>query len=75
MLVKVKLVHNTLKTLADGSVVIAEPLLTNLKGIDQIVPATAENKACGVQTSTVELTDQVKADLLAALVHQYLCTL
>ena len=58
--------HNTLKTLADGSVVVAEPLLTNLKSIDQIVPATAENKACGVQTSNVELTEQVKKDLLTA---------
>ena len=58
--------HNTIKTLADGSIVVAEPLLTNLKDVSQIVPATAENKACGKVESTIPTTEQQRKDLLTA---------
>ena len=58
--------HNTMKVLADGSLVIAQPLLTSLRGIEDLVPAEAENKRCGLQKSAVEATEQQKRDLLAA---------
>ncbi len=58
--------HNTLKVLADGSLVIAQPLLTALRSVADLVPAEAENKRCGVQKSSIEATGQQKLDLLAA---------
>ncbi len=58
--------HNTMKVLADGSLVVAQPLLTSLHGIEDLVPAEAENKRSGFQKSTVEATEQQKHDLLAA---------
>ena len=57
---------NTFKVLGDGSVVIAAPLLTNVRTAEDIPAATGENKACGVQTSTVEPTEQQMIDLLTA---------
>ena len=60
--------HNTLKTLADGSVVIAAPLTTSLKSVADLKPASGENKACGFQESTVEASEQEKKDLLS-LIH------
>lgn len=59
-------VHNSMKVLADGSLVIAAPLTTSLKSVDDLVPATAENKRCGEQKSEKEATPQQLADLLAA---------
>lgn len=58
--------HNTVKTLADGSVVIAEPLTTQLRTIEDLKPATGSNKACGEVTSTVKASTQQLKDLLAA---------
>ena len=58
--------HRTIKTLADGSIVIAEPLLTGLRGLDDLKPASGSNKACGEVTSTVEASEQQLKDLLAA---------
>ncbi len=58
--------HNTIKVLADGSLVVAAPLLTALRSVDDMVPAEAENKRCGMQRSTVEATVEQKLDLLFA---------
>ena len=58
--------HNTFKVLADGSLVVAAPLLTGLRSIDDLVPAEAENKRCGFQRSVVEATREQKLDLLFA---------
>jgi hypothetical protein len=55
-----------MKVLADGSLVIAQPLLTSLRGVEDLVPAEAENKRCGFQKSAVGASEQQKHDLLAA---------
>ena len=57
---------STFKVLHDGSLVIADPLLTNLKSIDDLKPAVATSKATGEVTSTVSVTEQQLHDLLAA---------
>jgi phosphoribosylaminoimidazolecarboxamide formyltransferase/IMP cyclohydrolase len=56
----------TFKVLADGSVVIAEPLMTNLRSVDDLKRAAGSNKSVGEQVSTAPVTDQQLADLLAA---------
>lgn len=56
----------TFKALADGSVVVSEPLLTHLKSVADLKPAAGENKACGRVESTVKATEQQLLDLLAA---------
>lgn len=58
-------VARTLKVLADGSVVIADPLLTNLRSVADLKPARATTKS-GDVVSTVEATPQQLEDLLAA---------
>jgi phosphoribosylaminoimidazolecarboxamide formyltransferase/IMP cyclohydrolase len=58
--------HNTMKVLADGSVVIAEPLMTNLRSVADLRPAEAENKRCGFQKSTCTATPDQMDDLLFA---------
>ncbi|MBN2451354.1 MAG: IMP cyclohydrolase [Lentisphaeria bacterium] len=58
--------YRTVKVLADGSLVLADPLLTHVRGIDQILPAEAESKALGRVVSTVEATPEQKQDLLVA---------
>ena len=57
---------NTIKVLADGSLVVAAPLLTHVRSFADLPAATGENKACGAQVSAVEPTDQQAKDLLAA---------
>jgi phosphoribosylaminoimidazolecarboxamide formyltransferase/IMP cyclohydrolase len=57
---------NSIKVLADGSLVIAAPLLTNIKSVEDLKPAEAENKRCGKQVSEVEATKEQLEDLLAA---------
>ena len=47
-------IHNSIKVLADGSLVIAAPLTTSLKSVDDLQPAKAENKRCGEQKSEKE---------------------
>ena len=59
-------IHNSIKVLADGSLVIAAPLTTSLKSVADLQPATAENKRCGEQKSEKEPTTQQLDDLLAA---------
>ncbi len=58
--------HRTLKTLADGSIVIAEPLLTNLRSVEDIRVAEAENSRLGKQKSNITATAAQLRDLLAA---------
>ncbi len=57
---------DTMKVLCDGSLVIAAPLLTNVRTVADLPPASGENKVCGAQTSTVEPTPEQLEDLLAA---------
>ncbi len=59
-------VHNTLKVLADGSLVVAAPLTTSLRGVEDLRPAEAQNKRCGEQKSKKIPDDQQKKDLVAA---------
>ncbi|UDQ98022.1 IMP cyclohydrolase [Lentisphaerota bacterium WC36G] len=56
----------TFKVLADGSVVLAAPLLTNIRSVTDIKKATGENKKCGFQESNVDATAQQMDDLLFA---------
>ena len=56
----------TIKVLADGSLVIADPLLTNIHSVADLKPAEAESKTLGLVKSTVEATAQQKEDLIAA---------
>jgi phosphoribosylaminoimidazolecarboxamide formyltransferase / IMP cyclohydrolase len=58
--------HGTLKTLCDGSIVVAEPLLTSIKSTADLKPASGESKALGLVTSTIQATEQQKKDLVAA---------
>lgn len=56
--------YNTIKVLTDGSLIIAQPLLTSMRSIADLIPAEAENKRCGHQISTVKATQDQKFDLL-----------
>ncbi len=56
----------TLKTLGDGTIVVAEPLLTHLKSIDDLKPASADSKTLGHVESTIKASEQQLHDLLAA---------
>ncbi len=58
--------YRTFKVLSDGSLVVADPLLTNVHGVDDLRPAEAESKALGVVKSTVPATPAQKRDLLVA---------
>ena len=58
--------YRTVKVLADGCIVVADPLLTNLHGIEDLKPAVAESKTLGVITSTVQATPSQLQDLLIA---------
>ena len=55
---------NTIKVLADGSLIVAAPLLTSLRTIADLKPAHGENSRCGLQVSTVPCSDGMKRDLL-----------
>jgi phosphoribosylaminoimidazolecarboxamide formyltransferase/IMP cyclohydrolase len=57
---------NTIKVLADGSMIIAAPLTTSLHGIEDLVPAEGENTRCGHQVSEIEASEQRKRDILFA---------
>lgn len=57
---------NTVKILADGSAVVAAPLLTALHSTADIKKAEAENKRVGRQISEVDASDAQLADLLFA---------
>lgn len=58
--------HNTMKVLADGSVVMAEPLMTNLRSVADLRPAEAENKRCGFQKAACQAAPDQLDDLLFA---------
>ena len=58
--------YQTLKMLADGSVVIADPLLTALRGVEDLIPASGSNKRMGEQESTVQASDQQRDDIVTA---------
>ncbi|RMD73893.1 MAG: IMP cyclohydrolase, partial [Lentisphaerae bacterium] len=58
--------YRTIKVLHDGSLVIADPLLTALKSTTDLKPATAQSKKRGSITSTVQASPQQLADLLTA---------
>ena len=58
--------HRTIKVLADGSLVVADPLLTHLRGVEDLKPAAADSKALGHVESTVQATEAQKEDLLTA---------
>jgi AICAR transformylase/IMP cyclohydrolase PurH len=57
---------NTVKILADGSAVIATPLLTALHSIADIKKASGENKRVGAQTSEIDASPEQLADMLFA---------
>ncbi len=56
----------TIKVLADGSLVIAAPLLTALTGVDKLKPAEAENSRMGHQVSQHRASSSQLRDLLFA---------
>lgn len=58
--------YRTLKMLADGCVVIADPLLTHVKSINDIKPAVADSKTLGHVESTIRATPEQLDDLLMA---------
>jgi AICAR transformylase/IMP cyclohydrolase PurH len=60
------IIHNSIKVLADGSLVIAAPLTTSLKSVDDLKVAEGENKRCGIQKSETQATPQQLKDLLTA---------
>ena len=59
-------VCNTIKVLADGSLVIAAPLTTSLRGVADMKIAEGENKRAGYQKSEVAASEQQIKDLLFA---------
>lgn len=58
--------HNTVKVLADGSLVVATPLLTSLKSVADLKSAVAENSRLGRQESTCRASESQLKDLLFA---------
>lgn len=58
--------HRTMKALADGSIVVAEPLLTNLRSVEDIRIAEAENSRSGRQSSIYKPSSEQLQDLLSA---------
>jgi len=57
---------NTMKILADGSLIIAAPLTTSMHGLEDMKIAEGENKRMGYQKSEVTATEQQIKDLLFA---------
>jgi len=58
--------YQTLKVLHDGSIVVADPILTNLRSVADLKPAEATSKKLGEVKSTVAASEQQLRDLLAA---------
>ncbi len=56
--------YNTLKVLADGTVVVAAPLSTSLRTIADLKPAEGENARCGKQISKFAASEARQKDLL-----------
>ncbi len=57
-------VNNTIKVLADGSLVMAAPLLTALRSVKDLKVASAENARVGYQESQFRATPEQLDDLL-----------
>ncbi|MDD3118447.1 MAG: hypothetical protein PHQ27_04675, partial [Victivallales bacterium] len=55
---------STMKVLADGSVVLAAPLLTNIRGVADLKPAAAENSRVGKVSSQKVPTPEQLDDML-----------
>jgi len=58
--------YQTLKVLADGGIIIADPLLTQMRSTADLKRAGGISKTLGEVTSTVEATPQQLDDLLTA---------
>ncbi|MFA4943936.1 MAG: IMP cyclohydrolase [Lentisphaeria bacterium] len=58
--------HRTLKVLADGSLVIADPLLTKVRSVADFAPASGSSKALGTVKAAVAATPRQLDDLLIA---------
>ena len=58
--------YQTVKVLADGCLVVADPLLTHVRGAEDLKPATGTNKRMGDQVSTVAASPAQLKDLLIA---------
>ncbi len=56
--------NRTVRVLADGSLIVAAPLLTSLKSVADLQRARGENTRCGVQESTAPATEAQLEDLL-----------
>ncbi|NMA43367.1 MAG: IMP cyclohydrolase [Oligosphaeraceae bacterium] len=58
--------YQTLKVLLDGSILIADPLLTNIRQTTDLKPASAESKSLGKVQSKITASKQQLEDLLTA---------
>jgi phosphoribosylaminoimidazolecarboxamide formyltransferase/IMP cyclohydrolase len=58
--------ERTMKVLADGSLVVAEPLLTHIRSVADLRPAEADSKTLGHVVSTVKPKPGQLEDLLTA---------
>ncbi len=58
--------YQTIKVLLDGSLIVADPLLTNIRSTADLRPASAENKSMGAVSSSVPATPEQLNDLLSA---------
>ncbi len=56
--------YRTVKVLADGSLVVADPILTALRSVADLKPATASSKALGNVRSEIQATPAQLEDLL-----------
>jgi len=56
----------TMKVLADGSLVVASPLLTNVRSASDLKPAQAESKTLGNVCSEISASESQLEDLVAA---------
>lgn len=59
-------VYYTVKVLGDGSLVIAAPLLTHIRGVNDIKPASAESKTIGTVNSEIQASPGQVEDILTA---------
>ncbi|NMA19502.1 MAG: IMP cyclohydrolase [Lentisphaerae bacterium] len=58
--------YQTMKVLLDGSLIIADPLLTNMRSVADLRPASAESKTLGQVSSSVQASPEQMEDLLTA---------
>lgn len=61
-----KEIHRTIKILSDGSLIVAEPLMTSLKSKNDMVAAKSKNKKVGEQESQIVPSGVQEKDLMAA---------